>query len=131
VDTLVILMGVHNVAHIAQALIGAGRSSDTPAAVVQMAFWPGQQIVVGNLATISEEVRRAHIEAPATLVIGEVVRLHEKLKHATLDAAHEWQASLAAMVQPLRVPNDSCSGTLLEESEECGAPEAVPTEEVL
>lgn len=131
VDTLVILMGVHNVAHIAQALIGAGRSSDTPAAMVQMAFWPGQQVIVGNLATISEQARRAHVEAPATLVIGEVVRLHEKLQHAALDAAHEWQASIAAMVQPFHVQDDSRIGIGLEENGERAVLEADPMEEVL
>jgi hypothetical protein len=46
-----------------------------------MAFWPGENVVSATLGTIADEVRRAHIEAPATLVIGEVVRLREKLKH--------------------------------------------------
>ena len=81
VDTLVVLMGVHNAAHIAQRLMAAGRSADTPAAAVQLAFWPGENVVSAPLGTIADEVRRAHIEAPATLVIGEVVRLREKLKH--------------------------------------------------
>jgi len=51
IDTLVVLMGVHNVAHITQALIAAGRSIDAPAAMVQMAFWPGERIVVGTSLT--------------------------------------------------------------------------------
>jgi hypothetical protein len=46
-----------------------------------MAFWPGENVVSATLGTIADEVRRAHVEAPATLVIGEVVRLREKLKH--------------------------------------------------
>jgi hypothetical protein len=74
-------MGVHNAAHIAQHLMAAGRSPDTPVAAVQMAFWPGESVVSATLGTIADEVRRAHVEAPATLVIGEVVRLREKLKH--------------------------------------------------
>ena len=131
VDTLVILMGVHNVAHIAQVLIGAGRSSDTPAAMVQMAFWPGQQVVVGSLATISEQVRRAHVEAPATLVIGEAVRLHEKLKHASLDPVREWQGSVEAILQPLRVQSESRDPNLAENNEECGVLESAPAEELL
>ncbi|MGA3054045.1 MAG: uroporphyrinogen-III C-methyltransferase [Candidatus Korobacteraceae bacterium] len=92
VDTLVVLMGVHNIGHVTEALMAAGRSCDTPAAMVQQAFWPGQQIVVGTLATIAEDVRRARIEAPATLVIGEVVRLHEKLKLASSSMISDWQA---------------------------------------
>jgi len=130
VDTLVILMGVHNVEHITRALIAAGRTIDTPAAMVQMAFWPGQQIIVGTLATIGEEVRRAHVEAPATLVIGEVVRLHEKLKHASLDPMCVWQGSLAAVLQPLQVQDESRSQSLFEEKEECRTLESVPWEEL-
>jgi precorrin-4 methylase len=80
VDTLVVLMGVHNVAHIAQHLMAAGRSADTPAAAVQRAFWPGESVISATLGTIADEVRRAHVEAPATLVIGEVVSLRQKLK---------------------------------------------------
>ena len=81
VDTLVVLMGVHNVAHIAKHLMAAGRSADTPAAAVQRAFWPGESVISATLGTIADEVRRAHVEAPATLVIGEVVSLREKLKY--------------------------------------------------
>jgi uroporphyrinogen III methyltransferase/synthase len=80
VDTLVVLMGVHNAAHVAQHLMAAGRSADTPVAAIQMAFWPGECVVSATLGTIADEVRRANIEAPATLVIGEAVSLREKLK---------------------------------------------------
>lgn len=81
VDTLVVLMGVHNAGHIAQQLMAAGRSADTPAAFVQMAFWPGERVVLATLGTIGDEARRVNVEAPATLVIGEVVRLRETLKN--------------------------------------------------
>ncbi len=81
VDTLVVLMGVHNAEPIAKHLMAAGRSADTPAAIVQMAFWPGESVVSGTLGTIAEQALRAHVEAPATLVIGEVVRLRETLKN--------------------------------------------------
>ena len=128
VDTLVVLMGVHNVGHIAQALIAAGRPSDTPAAMVQMAFWPGQEIVVGTLATINEDVRRARIEAPATLVIGEVVRLHEKLKCASPNMTSEWQRPLTAMLEPLCLQSESQDWSLSEQNEEHAAPKGAATE---
>jgi len=130
VDTLVILMGVHNVEHIVRALMAAGRPMDTPAAMVQMAFWPGQHIVVGTLATISDAVRRAHVEAPATLVIGEVVSLHQKLKQASPGMAYEWQRSLSAMLAPLNVSRGEPAWGLGEASEEVAVPEALVTEEV-
>lgn len=118
VDTLVVLMGVHNVGHIAQALITAGRPRDTPAAMIQMAFWPGQQIVVGTLASIAEDVRRACIEAPATLVVGGVVRLHEKLKCASPEMGSEWERSRTAMLEPLHVQSETGDWRVSQQNEE-------------
>ncbi len=80
IDTVVFLMGVHNVQTIAEKLVAAGRSPDTPAAVIQMAFWDGEHVVTGTLRNIASEVRRAGVEPPATLVVGEVVRLRDKIK---------------------------------------------------
>jgi uroporphyrin-III C-methyltransferase len=80
IDTSVFLMCVHNVDTIAQRLIEAGRRPETPAAIIQMAYWDGEHVVTGTLDTIAEEVRRAGVEPPATLVVGEVVRLRDKLK---------------------------------------------------
>jgi uroporphyrin-III C-methyltransferase len=85
IDTLVFLMGVHNIEKIARKLIAAGRPSETPAAVIQMAFWPGERTITGTLASIAEECRRAAIEPPATLVIGEVVRLGERIRDGKRD----------------------------------------------
>ncbi len=79
-DTLVFLMAVHNVATIAARLVEHGRSPDTPAAMIQMAFWPNERIVVGTLRTIEDDVRAAGITPPATLVVGEVVNLRERLR---------------------------------------------------
>jgi uroporphyrin-III C-methyltransferase len=81
VDTLVVLMGIHNIEHITRKLMAAGRASDTPAAIIQMAFWESERVIASTLGAIAEDVRRAAIEPPATLVIGEAVRLREKLKH--------------------------------------------------
>ena len=81
IDTVVFLMGVHNVDTIARKLIAAGRSAATPAAMIQQAYWDGEHVVTGTLGSIAEEIRRAGIEPPATLVVGEVVRLRDKLKN--------------------------------------------------
>ncbi len=79
-DTLVFLMAVHNLGRIAERLIAGGRDPATPAAMVQMAFWPGERCLVASLGTIPDRARRAAIEPPAVLVVGEVVRLREKLE---------------------------------------------------
>lgn len=85
IDTLVFLMAVHSVERIAAELIEHGRDPKTPAAMIQMAFWHGEQVVTGTLDSIASEVGRAGISPPATLVVGEAVRLREKLKHAQRD----------------------------------------------
>jgi uroporphyrin-III C-methyltransferase len=93
-DTLVFLMAVHNVEKIAAHLIAAGRAPDTPAAMIQMAFWHDEFAVTATLATIAEECRRAGVKAPATLVIGEVVRLREKLKNSQRDLSRARASSV-------------------------------------
>lgn len=85
IDTLVFLMSVSTVRRVARELMDRGRSPETPAAMVQMAFWHGEKAVTGTLATIADEIERAGVEPPATLVIGEVVRLREKLKQSERD----------------------------------------------
>ena len=85
IDTLVFLMAVANVRRIAELLVAHGRDPDTPAAIVQMAFWHDEHVATGTLATIADEVERAGIKPPATLVVGEVVRLREKLKGSERD----------------------------------------------
>ncbi|MFZ0962146.1 MAG: uroporphyrinogen-III C-methyltransferase [Terriglobia bacterium] len=84
-DTLVFLMGVHNVRRISQELIAHGRDPATPAAMIQMAFWPEERVVTGTLGSIAGEVERAGIGPPATLVVGNAVRLREKLKNSQRD----------------------------------------------
>lgn len=78
-DTLVFLMGLGRLATIAGQLVAHGRPSDTPAAVIRSGTLDEQETVVGILATIADDVARAGLTAPATLVVGEVVRLRERL----------------------------------------------------
>jgi uroporphyrin-III C-methyltransferase len=84
-DTLVFLMSVSTVRRVAQKLMDCGRDPETPAAMIQMAFWHGEKVLTATLATIADEVERTGVEPPATLVIGEVVRLREKLKQSQRD----------------------------------------------
>ena len=85
IDTLVFLMAVRTVDRVARELVAHGRDPETPAAMIQMAFWHGERVVTGTLRSIAAEVEKAAIEPPATLVIGEAVRLREKLKHSERD----------------------------------------------
>jgi len=79
-DTLVILMGVKHLREIAEDLIAAGRSRETPVAVIRWGSYEGQQTVCGTLDTIADEAEQADMRAPAVIVIGEVVKLRERLQ---------------------------------------------------
>jgi uroporphyrin-III C-methyltransferase len=78
-DTVVVLMGVAHLREIANELVNSGRSAETPAAVIRWGTYNGQQTVTGTLGTIAEEAECAGMRAPAVIIIGEVVRLRERL----------------------------------------------------
>jgi uroporphyrinogen III methyltransferase/synthase len=78
-ETLVIFMGLTTFAEIARALISSGRAPGTPAMAVRWATRPDQQTVVGTLATLPGLIAASGMRPPATIVVGEVVRLREKL----------------------------------------------------
>jgi uroporphyrin-III C-methyltransferase len=77
VDTLIILMGVARRARIAQQLIGAGRSAGEPVAFVENATLPDERVVTAELGAVAEGM--VEVANPAVMVVGEVVRLREKL----------------------------------------------------
>jgi len=77
VDTLVILMGLHNLPAIVAKLIAHGRSPETPAAVIRRGTTYEQETVIGTLADIVE--KSASLKAPTLIVVGEVVELRNQL----------------------------------------------------
>jgi uroporphyrin-III C-methyltransferase len=79
-DTVVVLLGVAHLREIANDLMTCGRSRETPAAVIRWGTYEGQQTVTGTLQTIAGEAERAGMRAPAVIIVGEVVRLRERLK---------------------------------------------------
>ena len=78
--TLVVYMGLANIAAIAARLIEAGLSGSTPAAVVANGTTPSQQVCRAPLAEIAEAVDAADLEPPALIVIGRVVAAMDELR---------------------------------------------------
>jgi len=78
-ETLVIFMGLTTFSDIARELMKHGRSPETPAMAVRWATRPSQETLTGTLATLPGLIREAGMKPPATIVIGETVRLREKL----------------------------------------------------
>ncbi len=87
VDTLVFFMGVAHLHEIARQLIQHGRSAATPVAVLRWGTYHEQEVYVSDLANIVGVIEREQVKAPALIVVGEVVRLREKLNWFTASVA--------------------------------------------
>ena len=73
--TIVVLMGVHKLAEIAQIFKNQGKNR-LPVAVIQSGSTENEKVAIGTIETIVEQVDEKKISSPALIVIGEVVSLH-------------------------------------------------------
>ncbi|MEY2984114.1 MAG: Uroporphyrinogen-III methyltransferase [Cyanobacteriota bacterium] len=73
-ETIVIYMGVHNLAKIIPQLLAGGLAASTPIALIRWGTHPEQAELKGTLATIVQQIHQTQFEAPAIAVIGQVVR---------------------------------------------------------
>ena len=79
IGTLVFFMGMKNLQHIVDNLVSHGRSAETPIAIIQWGTRTDQKVVTGTLRDIIPTATEAKVGAPAIIVVGEVVKLREKL----------------------------------------------------
>lgn len=79
IGTLVFFMGMKNLQRIVDNLVGHGRSPETPVALIQWGTRTDQRVVTGTLSDIVPKVKEAKLGPPAIIVVGEVVRLRQKL----------------------------------------------------
>jgi uroporphyrinogen III methyltransferase/synthase len=111
VDTLVLYMGVRTLPVVISELIAAGRSANTPAAVIERGTLPSQRVVTGTLETIVQRAREASIEAPAIAVVGDVVAMRDEIewlsrrplagKRVVVTRARAQASTLAAQLRAL------------------------------
>ncbi len=73
--TLVIYMGLGQLAAICDQLLAAGMRAGMPVAAIESGTLPGQREVIATLATLCAAVERAQLASPAIVVVGEVVCL--------------------------------------------------------
>jgi uroporphyrin-III C-methyltransferase/precorrin-2 dehydrogenase/sirohydrochlorin ferrochelatase len=79
-QTVVFYMGLQGVQTICRELIAHGMPDSTPAALVQQGTTRHQRVFTGTLATLPEIVERSKVKAPTLIIVGDVVRLRDKLK---------------------------------------------------
>ena len=80
VDTLCFYMGIRDLPQIVERLVAGGRSPETPVALVHWGTRPEQETLTATLATVVEEVEKANFQAPAIIVVGDVVGLRNSLQ---------------------------------------------------
>lgn len=78
-QTLVFYMGLTGLSFICEQLIKHGRAATTPAALVQQGTTQNQRVFTGTLENLSQLVAEHEVHAPTLVIVGEVVRLREKL----------------------------------------------------
>jgi uroporphyrin-III C-methyltransferase/precorrin-2 dehydrogenase/sirohydrochlorin ferrochelatase len=78
-QTVVVYMGIKGLELLCKELIKWGMAADMPAAIVQRGTTQQQRVYIGTLSTLPELPRKHEIKPPSLVIIGEVVKLHEKL----------------------------------------------------
>jgi uroporphyrin-III C-methyltransferase len=76
-DTIIFLMGLHNLSKISTKLMEIGKPKDFPCAVISRGTTSDQSVVVGTLEDIVQKAQG--VPTPALIVVGEVVKLREQL----------------------------------------------------
>ncbi|MBT3335538.1 MAG: uroporphyrinogen-III C-methyltransferase [Methylococcales bacterium] len=78
-QTLVIYMGLLGLNHICASLIEHGCSKDLPAALIQQGTTKHQKVITGTLESLPHHIHEQSVKAPTLIIVGNVVRLHDKL----------------------------------------------------
>jgi uroporphyrin-III C-methyltransferase len=76
---LVLYMALKHIETIVLRLMAAGRDGDEPVAIVSKAATPSQRVLETTLGRAAADAAAAAIEPPAIIVVGEVVRLRDRL----------------------------------------------------
>jgi uroporphyrin-III C-methyltransferase/precorrin-2 dehydrogenase/sirohydrochlorin ferrochelatase len=72
-------MGLLGVKSLCQKLIEHGMAPDKPIALVQQATTANQRVLIADLQTMPQRVDQEDIKPPTLIIVGDVVKLHEKL----------------------------------------------------
>ncbi len=79
-QTLVFYMGMHGSKIICEELIKHGLKKSTPAALIVKGTTIDQEVIIGDLSSMPKIILENKIIPPTLLIIGDVVKLHNKLK---------------------------------------------------
>ena len=78
-QTVVIYMGLLGLPVLCRELIAHGLPADTPTAIIQQGTTMNQRVLLGTLETLPTLADQANFTPPTLIIVGHVVKLHEKL----------------------------------------------------
>ena len=87
--TLVFYMGILALPNIADNLVRHGLAAATPVAVVRHGTTPRQDVIVATLGDVVDHTRHLKVGETGLLIVGEVVRLRERLQWYVARAVNE------------------------------------------
>lgn len=76
-ETIIFLMGLHNIKLIVEKLLEVGKKEDYPCAIISNGTCANQKVIIGTLKDIVSKSSDA--VSPSIIIIGEVVNLHKDL----------------------------------------------------
>lgn len=79
-QTLVFYMGLIGLPIICKELIKHGMDKDKAIALIQQGTTPNQKVYTGTLTTMPDIIANNEVQAPTLIIVGDVVKLHDKLK---------------------------------------------------
>eukprot|EP00746_Dinoflagellata_sp_MGD_P166296 gnl/MRDRNA2_/MRDRNA2_96086_c0_seq1.p1 gnl/MRDRNA2_/MRDRNA2_96086_c0~~gnl/MRDRNA2_/MRDRNA2_96086_c0_seq1.p1 ORF type:complete len:398 (-),score=57.38 gnl/MRDRNA2_/MRDRNA2_96086_c0_seq1:655-1848(-) len=74
-QTVVLLMAVGRLEELSQQMLRLGYPPSTPVAIIEKASTPQQRNTIDRLDNIAVTAKEAHVQPPATIVIGDVVNV--------------------------------------------------------
>lgn len=86
-QTVVFYMGLNTLPNLTQGLLQAGKSADTPFAIIANVSRHNEQVLVATLSTIQALQNDAKLPSPAVMIMGDVVSLYHQLNTPTLTYA--------------------------------------------
>ena len=78
-QTIVFYMGLHSIPVLGRELVAHGLPASTPVALVQQGTTRKQKVYIETLETMQDLQEREDLKPPTIIIVGDVVRLHEKL----------------------------------------------------
>ena len=78
-QTVVFYMGLNTLPNLTQGLLQAGKSADTPFAIISNVSRDNEQVLIGELGTIQDLQAKAQLLSPAVMIMGDVVPLYHEL----------------------------------------------------